>query len=175
MFPFPEPSLVCIYIERETVWLRKAFCSLELRVQSVCWFAVHILHCRLLIKKRTQQICVFLYEWTREKHNILITVCVSAIVEDFYYPSLLSVYQILYYRALCPFVTVCQSLYQNVLDARYSYLYISHFIAVFCFFTPLFFYSCHYCLHVSRCIRVLFAPVMTLSLSLSLSQTHTHV
>ena len=29
MFPFPEPSLVCIYIE----WVRKAFCSLELRVQ----------------------------------------------------------------------------------------------------------------------------------------------
>ena len=29
MFPFPEPSLVCICIE----WLRQAFCSLELRVQ----------------------------------------------------------------------------------------------------------------------------------------------
>ena len=34
---------------------------------SVCWFAVHILHCRLLIKKRTEQISVLLYEWTREK------------------------------------------------------------------------------------------------------------
>ena len=29
MFPFPEPSFVLIYIQR----LRKAFCSLELRVQ----------------------------------------------------------------------------------------------------------------------------------------------
>ena len=29
MFPFPERSLVCIYLK----WLRKAFCSLELRVQ----------------------------------------------------------------------------------------------------------------------------------------------
>ena len=29
MFPFPEPSLVLIYIQ----WLRKTFCSLELRVQ----------------------------------------------------------------------------------------------------------------------------------------------
>ena len=36
---------------------------------SVCWFPVHIFHCRLLIKKRTEQISVFLYEWTREKHN----------------------------------------------------------------------------------------------------------
>ena len=36
---------------------------------SVCWFAVHILHGRLLIKKRTQQISVLLYERTREKHN----------------------------------------------------------------------------------------------------------
>ena len=35
----------------------------------VCWFAVHILHCRLLIKKRTEQISVLLYEWTQEKHN----------------------------------------------------------------------------------------------------------
>ena len=32
-------------------------------------FAVHILHGRLLIKKRTEQISVLLYEWTREKHN----------------------------------------------------------------------------------------------------------
>ena len=36
---------------------------------SVCWFAVHILHGQLLIKKRTEQISVLLYEWTREKHN----------------------------------------------------------------------------------------------------------
>ena len=36
---------------------------------SVSWFAVHILHGRLLIKKRTEQISVLLYEWTREKHN----------------------------------------------------------------------------------------------------------
>ena len=36
---------------------------------SVCWFAVHILHRRLWIKKRTWQISVLLYEWTREKHN----------------------------------------------------------------------------------------------------------
>ena len=38
-------------------------------VSSVCWFTVHILHCWLLIKKRTEQIRVHLYEWTREKHN----------------------------------------------------------------------------------------------------------
>ena len=36
---------------------------------SVCWFAIHILHGRLLIKKRTEQISVLLFEWTREKHN----------------------------------------------------------------------------------------------------------
>ena len=28
-----------------------------------------MLHCRLLIKKRTGQISVLLFEWTREKHN----------------------------------------------------------------------------------------------------------
>ena len=37
--------------------------------QPQAWFAVHILHCRLLIKKRTEQISVLLYDWTREKHN----------------------------------------------------------------------------------------------------------
>ena len=35
--------------------------------------SVHILHCRLSIKKRTEQISVLLYEWTREKHNTIPT------------------------------------------------------------------------------------------------------
>ena len=63
---FPEPSLV--YIERERGYAR-LFVRWNWEFSSVCWLAVHILHCRLLIKKRTEQISVLLYEWTREKHN----------------------------------------------------------------------------------------------------------
>ena len=65
-FLFPNDLLFVYNIE----WLRKTF-GLHSNGEfgSVCWFAVHIVHCRLLIKKRTEQISVLLYEWTREKHN----------------------------------------------------------------------------------------------------------
>ena len=67
MFPFPEPSLVLIYIQ----WLRKAFCSLELRVQFcllVCC-TYPSLSTVNKEKKRTEQMSVLLDERTREKHN----------------------------------------------------------------------------------------------------------
>ena len=57
-------------LERERERVRKGFFfHWKGGFSSVCWFAVHILHCRLLIEKRTKQISVLLYEWTREKHT----------------------------------------------------------------------------------------------------------
>ena len=53
MFPFPEPSLVCVCV---------CVCILvhwNGEFISVCWFAVHILHCRLLIKKEPNRLACF--------------------------------------------------------------------------------------------------------------------
>ena len=57
---------------------------------SVCWFAVHILHGRLLIKKRTEQISVLLYEWTRKKHNSYLSLVISQPVRLFQGDTLIS-------------------------------------------------------------------------------------
>ena len=51
----------------------QGFCHWNGEFSSVCWFAVHILHGRLLIKETTEQISVLLYEWTRgETQQIMV-------------------------------------------------------------------------------------------------------
>ena len=65
MFPFPDTSLVCIYRE----WLRKAFCSLELRVQFCLLVCCTYLSLSTVNKERNRTDQRASLQVDTEKHN----------------------------------------------------------------------------------------------------------